>query len=440
MEVSVRMPSSTSTRFAPGTSTGMTCALNRPSWVALAGRRWLASAKRAMSSRATWNFSATSSPVIPMWNWLYASQRPSLTIASTNGTLLIPIPQRASFTMYGARLIDSIPPARRISAEPARIMSEANMTACSPEPQTLLIVTAPTRSGSPPKSAACLAGFWPRPAAITLPIRTSSMSAGTSPVRFTASATTVLPSLTASTLRKARPYLPTGVRHAPAITTSAREGPPSATQESLTIIKVGGPTRLRARCMHAPGLSRRNAARPSDPPRWGGRGANDGKRNQTGAARDDLRRDLAGGERGGHPDAHLEQHGVEGRAGGAAVRRGRAAEQGPRGAARYGGMGCLHRGVSTAAAGILPPAGLGDGRVGHARRPGADGHQGVSGVRRVAGAVERGHHPGGLGGACRPRAGACPRAVRGWRTPRSPGPGCDGRPRRAVPRPLRARA
>ncbi len=52
------------------------------------------------------------------------------------------------------------------------------------------------------------------------------MSAGTSPVRFTASATTVLPSLTASTLRKARPYLPTGVRHAPAITTSVRGGPP----------------------------------------------------------------------------------------------------------------------------------------------------------------------------------------------------------------------
>src|SRR5205809_51685 len=47
-------------------------------------------------------------------------------------------------------------------------------------------------------------------------MRTSSMSAGTSPVRFTASATTVLPSLTASTLRKARPYLPTGVRQAPA--------------------------------------------------------------------------------------------------------------------------------------------------------------------------------------------------------------------------------
>src|SRR6266566_4271221 len=80
-------------------------------------------------------------------------------LGRAGGPSLIPTPQRASFTRYGARLIDSIPPARRISAEPARIMSEANMTACSPEPQTLLIVTAPTRSGKPPNSAACRAGF-----------------------------------------------------------------------------------------------------------------------------------------------------------------------------------------------------------------------------------------------------------------------------------------
>src|SRR6059036_2300592 len=91
------------------------------------------------------------------------------------GTLLIPIPQRASLTRYGARLIDSMPPARTTSAEPARIMSDANITACSPEPHTLLTVTAPTRSGRPANSAAWRAGFCPRPAEV---IRGNVISAG----------------------------------------------------------------------------------------------------------------------------------------------------------------------------------------------------------------------------------------------------------------------
>src|SRR5207249_1338471 len=64
-EVSVRIPSSTSTRAAPGTSTGRICSLNRPSCVAAASRRWLSSAKRSISSRVTRNFSATTSPVMP---------------------------------------------------------------------------------------------------------------------------------------------------------------------------------------------------------------------------------------------------------------------------------------------------------------------------------------------------------------------------------------
>src|SRR6058998_3190205 len=177
-----------------------------------------------MTSRLILNRSATISPVTPMWNWLYASHRPSWTIASMNGTLLIPIPHRASLTRYGARLIDSMPPARTTSAEPARIMSEANITAWSPEPHTLLTVTAPTRSSRPADTAAWRAGFWPRPAEITLPMMTSSISAGTRPVRFTASALAVLPSLTASTLGNERPYLPTGVRQAPARTTSVTAG------------------------------------------------------------------------------------------------------------------------------------------------------------------------------------------------------------------------
>src|SRR2546430_5382295 len=58
----------------------------------------------------------------------------------------------------------SQPPASTTSAEPARIMSEANITACRPEPHTLFTVTAPTRSGRLANSAACRAGFCLRPA------------------------------------------------------------------------------------------------------------------------------------------------------------------------------------------------------------------------------------------------------------------------------------
>src|SRR5207244_12051878 len=93
----------------------------------------------------------------------------------------------------------------------------------APPGATCLLHSFPTRRSS---DLAWRAGFWPSPAEITLPMTTSSMSEGTRVARFTASAMTVLPSLIASTFRKARPYLPTGVRQAPAITTSVRVGPP----------------------------------------------------------------------------------------------------------------------------------------------------------------------------------------------------------------------
>src|SRR5207249_7968567 len=51
------------------------------------------------------------------------------------------------------------------------------------------------------------------------------------------------------------------------------------------------------------------------PSRWGGRGVIDARRNQNGTAGGLLRGSPARGERGGHPDAHLEQHSDEGRAG-----------------------------------------------------------------------------------------------------------------------------
>src|SRR5439155_16887900 len=171
-------------------------------------------------SRVTLNRSETTSPVTPMWNWLYTSHRPSWIIASVNWTWLYPMPQRASFTRYGARLIDSMPPATMTSPDPARIASRAIATAFIPLAHTLFTVTAPIRSGNPASSIAWRAGACPRPALITFPMLTSSTSLPWIPARFTASAIAMDPSFTASTLRSARPYLPIGVRHALPITTS----------------------------------------------------------------------------------------------------------------------------------------------------------------------------------------------------------------------------
>ena len=61
-------------------------------------------------------------------------------------------------------LIDSMPPATATSMSPVAMPWAASITAFSPEPHTLLIVSAATVSGSPPRSAACRAGAWPRPA------------------------------------------------------------------------------------------------------------------------------------------------------------------------------------------------------------------------------------------------------------------------------------
>src|SRR3989442_11138 len=125
--------------------------------------------------------------------------------------------------MYGARLIDSIPPATIVSPEPARIASRAIATAFIPLAHTLFTVTAPIRSGSPARSIAWRAGACPSPALITFPMITSSTSLPWIPARLTASAIALDPSFTASTFRSARPYLPIGVRHALAITPSVTD-------------------------------------------------------------------------------------------------------------------------------------------------------------------------------------------------------------------------
>ena len=75
-------------------------------------------------------------------------------------------------------LIDSMPPATAMSMSPVAIPCAASITAFRPEPQTLLIVIAATCSCRPPLSAAWRAGFWPSPAATTLPMMHSSTDGG----------------------------------------------------------------------------------------------------------------------------------------------------------------------------------------------------------------------------------------------------------------------
>ena len=76
----------------------------------------------------------------------------------------------------------SIPPAIIISASPAWIACEANITDFRPEPHILFTVKHSTELGSPALIAACLAGACPCPADKTLPIITSCIAFGSIPV------------------------------------------------------------------------------------------------------------------------------------------------------------------------------------------------------------------------------------------------------------------
>jgi hypothetical protein len=117
-------------------------------------------------------------------------------------------------------LIDSIPPATTISASPRRTACAASIAAFSPEPQTLLIVSAPAVSGRPAFSAAWRAGAWPMPAVTTLPRMHSSTWAGSTPARATASRTAIAPSSGADSDFSAPRNRPVGVRTALRMTAS----------------------------------------------------------------------------------------------------------------------------------------------------------------------------------------------------------------------------
>ena len=135
----------------------------------------------------------------------------------------------------------SMPPTARTLYSPALIASAASMADFSPEPHTALTVKEPISTGRPAPMAACLAGFCPRPAPMTLPIMHSSMSVGWRPALLTASFTTIAPRSVALNPAIAFPYFPMGVLTALIMTASSMgyplyEAPSSELYKRVSII------------------------------------------------------------------------------------------------------------------------------------------------------------------------------------------------------------
>ena len=116
----------------------------------------------------------------------------------------------------------SMPPAMTSSASPRRIAWSASITAFMPEAQALLRVVAPTEGASPPKIATCRAGFMPSPAAIQLPMKTSSTWSTGTPVRATRPLTQVAASCGAGTAASPPMKAPIAVRTPATIIASLR--------------------------------------------------------------------------------------------------------------------------------------------------------------------------------------------------------------------------
>ena len=88
----------------------------------------------------------------------------------------------------------SMPPAMATPASPTRIIWSASITALIPEAQASLTATACTLCESPPKIAAWRAGLIPWPAAMQVPMITSSTRSGGTPVRSSNALMQVAPS------------------------------------------------------------------------------------------------------------------------------------------------------------------------------------------------------------------------------------------------------
>src|SRR5262249_2885826 len=106
----------------------------------------------------------------------------------------------------------SLPPATITRASPNRTACEASMTAFSPEPHTLLMVSAATVGGSPALRAAWRAGACPTPPDRINPMITSSTSRNRRPARKIGVWIAIAPSYGAATPLSDPRNLPMGVR------------------------------------------------------------------------------------------------------------------------------------------------------------------------------------------------------------------------------------
>ena len=131
-------------------------------------------------------------------------------------------PQRMPGSQYGARLIDSAPPATATSQSPSMMACEAETMACSPLPHSLFTVSAGVPTSRPPLTAATrdrymsLASVW-----ITLPNTAWPTWAGSTPDLLTASRTTFAARSQGGTEARPPPYLPIGVLTADRTNTSS---------------------------------------------------------------------------------------------------------------------------------------------------------------------------------------------------------------------------
>ncbi len=118
-------------------------------------------------------------------------------------------------TTNGARLMDSTPPARMMSASPASIAREPWMTASTDEPQSRFTVAPGTVVGKPASRAPKRATLrLSSPAWFASPKITSSMRAGSMPVRSTLARITIAARSSGRTPDRAPPARPKGVRTA----------------------------------------------------------------------------------------------------------------------------------------------------------------------------------------------------------------------------------
>src|SRR3989449_1834324 len=133
---------------------------------------------------------------------------------------------------FCTRLIDSSPPATMIGTLSTITRCAAIAIACRPDEQKRLTVVPAVVTGSPARSAAWRAMFWPvAPSGSAQPITTSSTSPGSIPARFTAWAMTWPPMAAPCVLLNAPRYArPIGVRAVETMTASAM---------SLLLVLVG---------------------------------------------------------------------------------------------------------------------------------------------------------------------------------------------------------